>query len=116
MNTRQMGNTGEKIAREYLESRGYLIEEYNYRIPSAEIDIIAREDETVVFIEVKARSGRTYGSPAEAVTRQKQEKIRMAALSYLQNKGWCEAPVRFDVIEVYFLSFKAKIRHIRNAF
>ena len=112
MNNRQMGARGEGDARRFLERKGAEILEMNYRRPTGEIDIIARQGKTLLFVEVKRRSSLRYGRPAEAVDRQKQSHILRTAQLYLQENRLTDVPVRFDVIEV----LPGQIRHIENAF
>jgi putative endonuclease len=92
----QFGKRSERLAAEFLKRTGYRILETNYRSPVGEIDIIAREKATIVFVEVKARSSNRFGSPKGAVTPAKQRKISMAALDYLKRSGqrWCQRPFR----------------------
>ena len=112
MNRRSIGSQGEADARAFLTRKGVKVLETNYRRPTGEIDIIARQGKTVLFVEVKRRSSLRYGRPAEAVDRAKQAHILRTAMLYLQEKGISDAPLRFDVIEV----LPDSIRHIENAF
>ena len=112
MNKRGFGAAGEQIARDFLAGKGAKILEMNYRRPTGEIDIIARQGKTLLFVEVKRRSSLRYGRPAEAVDRQKQSHILRTAQLYLQENRLTDVPVRFDVIEV----LPGQIRHIENAF
>ena len=112
MNRRRIGSEGEALARELLAGEGARILEANYRRPTGEIDIIARQGRTLLFVEVKRRSSTRFGRPAEAVDREKQTHILRTALLYMQEKGMMDAPARFDVIEV----LPDGIRHIENAF
>ena len=112
MNNRGYGSEGEARARDYLVRKGARVLEMNYRRPTGEIDIIARQGRTLLFVEVKRRSSLRYGRPSEAVNRQKQAHILRTAQLYLQENGLTDAPVRFDVIEV----LPGEIRHIENAF
>ena len=112
MNNRSFGGAGETSARAYLERKGMRVLETNYRRPTGEIDIIARQKKTLVFVEVKRRSSLRYGRPCEAVNRDKQRHILRTAQLYLQEKDLVDAPVRFDVIEV----LPDGISHIENAF
>ena len=107
-----MGTQGEADARAFLTGKGVKVLETNYRRPTGEIDIIARQGKTLLFVEVKRRSSLRYGRPAEAVNRQKQAHILRTAQLYLQEKRLTDAPVRFDVIEV----LPGEIRQIENAF
>ena len=112
MNTRRMGTQGEGDARRFLEGKGAKILHMNYRRPTGEIDIIARQGQTILFVEVKRRSSTRYGRPAEAVNQAKQAHILRTAQLYLQENKLTDSPVRFDVIEV----LPGEIRHIENAF
>ena len=111
-NRRQTGTDYERAAGFYLEQMGWTILEYNYRCRSAEIDIVARDGEYLVFCEVKYRSDGRRGDPLEAVDVRKQQRIRRAALYYLTEHGKIDAPCRFDVIGIR----GTKITHIRDAF
>lgn len=111
---RTLGNAGEDAALAYLKKRGYTLLKRNYRAERCEIDLIMREGETVVFVEVKARSGSRYGLGREAVTAGKQGNILRAAKHYLMENALFEAPVRFDVIE--FAPATGEVVHIKNAF
>ena len=113
MNKRKLGNDYEDKACEYLESIGYIILERNFRSKKGEIDIIAKDTDTLVFCEVKYRSNTRYGLPEEAVDYRKQDKIRKTAAYYLfRNNFPVETRVRFDVIAV----LGEKITHIEDAF
>ena len=112
MNKRELGAEGEARARAYLLGKGAKILEMNYRRPTGEIDIIARQGRTLLFVEVKRRSSLRFGRPSEAVNRQKQAHILRTAQLYLQEKRLEDTPVRFDIIEV----LPDEIRHIENAF
>ena len=114
MNKRQVGTDYEEIAAGYLEQKGYMILERNYRNPHGEIDIIARKGEYVVFCEIKYRKDKRFGDPLEAVDVRKQRRISKVALYYTAGK---KAPAnvfyRFDVIGI---SGDGTIQHIENAF
>lgn len=112
MNKRGFGSQGEALARDYLQRKGARILEMNYRRPTGEIDIIARQKRTLLFVEVKRRSSLRFGRPAEAVDRAKQAHILRTAQLYLQENRLEDVPVRFDIIEV----LPDGIRHIENAF
>ena len=112
MNRRVTGALGESAACTALEKARCAVLERNYRRPCGEIDIIAREGRTILFVEVKTRASLRYGRPAEAVNRTKQLKIMRTALCYLTENGLEDAAIRFDVIEV----LPEGIRHIRAAF
>ena len=114
--TKNLGNTGENLAATFLENHGYKILEKNFRIRSAEIDIIAEKDNVIIFVEVKTRSNIRKGTPAEAVNIRKQKKIIEAASVFLQDENFCECACRFDVIEIFAVGKDFKINHIENAF
>ena len=112
MNKRASGTSGESAACEYLMREGLSILARNFRRPTGEIDIIAREKKTIVFAEVKKRTTLRFGRPAEAVDHAKQMHILRTAMLYLAENELDDAPVRFDVVEV----LPTGVRHIRNAF
>ena len=114
--TRDLGLNGEEFAARYLEAKGYRIVERNYRIRSAEIDLIAERDGVIVFVEVKTRKNKKYGRPAEAVTLAKQKKIISAASVFMQREEYVQSACRFDVIEVYYEEGVRHINQIENAF
>ena len=108
------GNAGEKIAVKYLKKAGYEIIHTNFTTEIGELDIVAADDEALVFIEVKSRIDDEFGTPAEAVDYRKQRKISEVAAQYIKKFMYFNVPVRFDVIEVY-LGDK-RVNHIVNAF
>jgi putative endonuclease len=117
MNHIELGKWGEVQARSFLLANGYKILTTHYQIKLGEIDIIAQDGDVIVFVEVKTRRNREFGTPAEAVNHRKQRKIIMTALYYLQCSVLQESPVRFDVIEVYIpFQQEIQIHHILNAF
>lgn len=114
MNNKEKGDLGELIALKYLTKSGAEIIEKNYKIKTGEIDIIAKIDNELVFIEVKSRSNIRYGYPAEAVNYKKIKTISNVARYYILMNHFNDVPIRFDVIEIYFN--ENKINHIVNAF
>ena len=112
----QFGKKSERLAAEFLKRTGYRILETNYRSKMGEIDIIAMEKHTIVFVEVKARKTSRFGSPKGAVTPAKQRKISMAALDYLKRSGQSGASARFDVVAIDTTSGKTDIEVVKNAF
>ncbi|MGI6705426.1 MAG: YraN family protein [Clostridia bacterium] len=116
MNRKAFGKRGEEAAKKYLEAKGYTVLEMNYRTRLGEIDLIARQDETIVFIEVKTRHSTRYGLPRESVTYSKQLTYGKLALQYLQHKGWLNRPARFDVLDILYCNQKPEFHHIINAF
>ena len=112
----QFGKKSEKLAAEFLNRIGYRIIETNYRSKAGEIDIIAREKGTIVFVEVKARNTGRFGSPKGAVTPAKQRKISMAALDYLKRSGQIGVSARFDVVAIDTAAVEIDIEVVKNAF
>ncbi len=121
-NKRTAGTAGEKIAEEYLKENHYFIIAMNFRYKRlGEIDIIARENNYICFIEVKMRSTLEYGLPREAVNYKKQENIRKLASIFIGKNNLHNANIRFDVVEVYVKKEKGlmtvqNINLIKNAF
>ncbi len=113
-NMRKVGSDKEEIAAEYLENKGYFIIEKNYRVRQAEIDIIARDGGTIVFVEVKYRANSGSGHPLEAVNYNKQRQICKGALFYMNQKkiSLDNTSIRFDVIGI----LGEEITHVENAF
>lgn len=112
-NSRTTGAEKETVAADYLADRGYEILCRNFRVASGEIDIVAKHDGYIVFVEVKYRSGVHKGMPEEAVDARKQRQICRTALFFLNRYGYgTDAPVRFDVISI----LGTEIHHIENAF
>lgn len=99
-NDTTIGRYGEDIALRYLEERGCRILERNFRMIRGEIDIIARDQDTLCFVEVKTRQSEAYGTGEEAVSKFKQRQLSRLALLYLQKKNWLQSPARFDVIVI----------------
>ena len=97
MTTQEKGDLAEEKAAGYLKTSGYLILERNYRSKLGEIDIIAQDGETVVFVEVRSRARSSFGLPQETVGYWKQHRILMTAMIYAQRKR-LDCPMRFDVI------------------
>lgn len=109
---RAKGRQGEQLATEYLEKHGYSIVVKNYRNCFGEIDIIAKECGTLVFIEVKMRNLISYGHPVLSVDMRKQEKISKTAAGYIAEKKCDNVPCRFDVVSIY----KGNIEIFKDAF
>lgn len=113
-NKKIFGNIGERISCSYLERIGYKIIERNFCCRSGEIDIIAKDKEEYVFIEVKTRSNLCFGKPKEAIDKYKQKRIYKSTKYYLHIHNLDNAYVRFDVIEVYLVNKKYKINHLKQ--
>ena len=100
MSTRQLGELAERVAAAFLQMKGYAILATNYTFHRHEIDIVARTEGRIVFVEVKCRSGRGYGLPREAVGKEKMRRIVRAARGFLAEQDLNDRPSRFDVVEV----------------
>lgn len=111
-NKRLVGAKYEKVASEYLVSKGYTVTHHNYRCKLGEIDIIAQMDGMTVFIEVKYRKTNLYGMPSQAVNYKKQQRILLTAKYYLRQYEKYEVNCRFDIIEI----LGDVITHIEAAF
>jgi putative endonuclease len=112
-----LGKTGEKVALHYLENKKYKIVAENFRLFRGEIDIIAYDKHTLVFIEVKTRKSTDFGLPEESVTVAKQEQIKKIAQGFLTKNNLHETECRFDVVSLTLDAGKGySIRHIKNAF
>src|SRR5690606_12891759 len=100
MKQKEIGDFGESLAGRILEQKGYVILERNFQTRYGEVDLVAKEGEVLVFVEVKARRSHNYGSGAEAVTRTKQQRLIRAALHYMFRRGCQNRPCRFDLLEL----------------
>jgi len=112
----KFGEKSENLAVWYLKQNGYKIIEQNYRNRMGEIDIIARDKKTIVFVEVKSRRSIRYGSPKLAVTPKKQRTISMVALYYLKTTKQTDAKARFDVVAIISNRDEPQIEIVKNAF
>lgn len=111
----ELGKRGEEAAVRYLQQKGYLILDRNWMNEKYEIDIIAQDDDYIVFVEVKTRSSNQWGNPEEAVSKGKIKRIVNAADFYLIDKD-IDLPARFDIISVIWNGHKFEIDHIEDAF
>jgi putative endonuclease len=111
----QTGSEGEIRAAEYLAGKGYEVLEKNYRYGRAEIDLIVKRNNWLVFVEVKTRSGSDFGFPEEFVDRAKEELILMAAENYIYKINW-EGNVRYDIVSLLGTGFEREIVHFEDAF
>ena len=112
-----LGRSGERAAARYLGKRRYEILDRGVRLLRGEIDIVARDGPTIVFIEVKTRRGEGYGPPGEAVTAAKRRQIRRIAQLYLMKKGLTSNFCRFDVISILVDDEeRIRIEHLKDAF
>ena len=111
-----LGKTGEDLACRELERRGYAIIARRHRCRGGELDIIARDGPTLVFVEVKARDSREFGDAAEAVTWRKRQRIVRLASEYVMRHHLSDAPCRFDVVSIQFDDQRPIIEVYENAF
>jgi len=111
-----LGRFGEDLARERLKDCGYRILTTNYRCPFGEIDVIARDGDVLVFVEIKTRKNKFLGRIKEAVNFRKQRQISKVALTYMKSYNLWGRKARFDVVAVGLLDGKKEIEIIKNAF
>ena len=115
-NTRKKGDIAEQIARQYLERKGYSIISTNWHFHHLELDIIAREGEELVIVEVKSRTGEGFAHPSEAISDKKIRQVIEAADAWVQLNGW-NKDTRFDLIIVVFTGPDTyELEHYDNAF
>lgn len=96
---KKVGRLGETLAADHLKRRGYVIRQRNYRCPAGEMDIVAEDGDCLVFVEVRTRRGREYGTPEESITAAKQARLVEVAQTYLQEHEW-PGDWRIDVVAV----------------
>jgi putative endonuclease len=113
---RGVGQRWERLAERRLKDEGYEIRARNFRARGGEIDFIAQEKGVLCFIEVKGRGGLRFGTPAEAVTDEKQRRIVLAAEQYLSQKRLGRVPCRFDVVSILDRDGDAEVVILRGAF
>lgn len=111
-----LGKTGEDLACRELQRLGYAIVARRYRRRDGELDIIARDGRTLVFVEVKARQDREFGEAAEAVGVLKRRRMARLAVEYVTRHGLANCPCRFDVVSIHFDEGRPEIAVFRNAF
>jgi putative endonuclease len=111
-----LGRRGEQAAERYLRRCGYRIVERNFRAAGAEIDLIAMDGDTLVFVEVKARSNDAAGAPVDAVDRRKQDRMRRAAGAFAARKRASDWPIRFDVVAISGGGKEMKLELLKDAF
>lgn len=109
-----IGKKGEDIATEFLKKNKYKILERNFYCNQGEIDIIAKDKNEIVFIEVKTRNNIKYGMPSEAVTIQKQKHLKRATEYYIYKNNLYNEFIRLDVIEILFKGELCTINHIKQ--
>jgi len=111
-----LGKTGEDLAVAELERRGYAIVARRWRSRAGEIDIIARDGETLVFVEVKAREDHDFGDAAASVTMRKRRTIVRLAKAYVVEQRWIDRPCRFDVVTIHRDAGRSVVTVYPNAF
>jgi putative endonuclease len=116
MEKKELGKKGEDLAVRFLKKRGYRIIEKNYVCKMGEMDIIAKEKDTLVFVEVKTRTSTTFGPPQLAVNPTKQMQLSKVALSYLKAKQLEDVKARFDVVAILLGPKGEEIELIKDAF
>lgn len=117
MKRRETGIIGEKLACDFLGKNGYQIVETNYRCPDGEIDIIAQQKDTLVFVEVRTKKSSRFGTPEESITPAKMKKLRTVAAHYGQNRDNLPLSWRIDVVAIQMESSGrvSRIELIENA-
>ena len=110
------GKEGERAAAEYLAGSGVKILERNFRCPLGEIDLVAKDGNTIVFVEVRARQADGICSPEESITMRKRRRLTRAALWYLKQSGLLGSSARFDVIAIRWNGEEPEVNWIVNAF
>ncbi len=111
----EIGELAEQLAQAHLVKLGYQILDTNYHYGHLELDIVARDGEELVIVEVKARNGIRYEHPSEAVTNNKIKRIVEAADGYIQEKNW-QGETRFDIVTIIFFGQNFELEHFKEAF
>lgn len=111
-----LGKLGEDLARERLKDLGYRILKTNYRCSLGEVDLVARDGDILVFVEIKTRKNESLGQIKEAVNRRKQSQLSKVALAYLKSNNLWGSKARFDVVAVRLIDGKKEVEIIKNAF
>jgi len=114
--TKRRGDLGEEAAARYLEQRGFRVLDRNWRYRQWELDLVCRDGDTIVFVEVKTRAATTMGTPADALTSRKQARLVKVASQYLSKKSLWDEPCRFDLAAVIDTGESMNVEHIENAF
>ncbi len=111
-----LGKQGEDLAFKKIRRLGYHCICRNYRCPLGEIDIVAKDGDTLVFLEIKTRKGRSLGYAKEAVDARKRRQLSRVALAYMKSNDCCEVKSRFDVVAISIRGGKKEIEVVQNAF
>jgi putative endonuclease len=110
------GQQGETLAAAYLQQQGYRVQQQNYRCRYGEVDIIAWDEETLVFVEVKTKSHLRFGAPQSMVDWRKQQKLTRVAMTYIQQRALYNTPMRFDVVAIVYEDGRPQVTHLPAAF
>jgi putative endonuclease len=110
------GEVGERVAERWLRRQGWRIMQRRFRSGHRDIDLVAERGGVVAFVEVKARSGIQFGDPVEAVGWRKQRELARSAMVWIDRHGRSEESYRFDVIGVWLVGERVRVRHVENAF
>jgi len=114
--TQALGEAGERIAEAWLAQRGWRILDRRFRNGHRDLDLVAEREGVVAFVEVKARRGREFGQPVEAVNWRKQRELSRSAAVWIARFGGGEQTFRFDVVGVLMDGDRVRVQHIENAF
>ena len=114
--TQQFGELGERIAERWLRRKGWKVLQRRFRNGQRDIDLVVERDGTVAFVEVKARRGREFGDPVEAVNWSKQKELARSASVWIDRHGRPSESYRFDVVGVLVEGERVRVRHVANAF
>jgi putative endonuclease len=112
----ELGRRAEAMAEEFLRTHRYTIVARNYRCRAGEIDLVALDGSVIVFVEVRSRSGVSFGTPFESVDGRKQARVGRVAEHFLATRRWHDRDARFDVIGVRFDAEPPSVEHVRGAF
>jgi putative endonuclease len=112
----EFGKKSEALAEEYLKRKGFQILKRNYRYGHKEIDLIVRDGDTIVFVEVKAGRSKAFGAPEERVNLRKQKNLIEAANDFIQKNDLNDCDFRFDVLAISYQKAEVTVDHIENAF
>ena len=113
---RETGRRGEDVAAAFVAGLGWRVVVRNFRCRAGEIDVVALDGDTVVFVEVRARAGRGFGTPLESVDGRKQAQVGRVARHFLSARGWHERAARFDVVGIRLDVDPPVVEHVRGAF
>ena len=113
---RATGRRGEDVAAAFVAALGWRVVVRNFRCRAGEIDVVALDGDTVVFVEVRARASRGFGTPLESVDGRKQAQVGRVARHFLSARGWHERAARFDVVGVRLDVDPPGVEHVRGAF